>query len=122
MGGLAEERNKRGALNAKPGQKAEKHGVTKFMDLTPQEFSAMYKGLRPEKHLKNVTKVHAHSQASSIDWNEKGVLSPIKNQGQCGSCWAFSATEQLESQFKQKYGTMKELSPQRVVSCDTTCA
>merc|ERR1711920_862662 len=52
----------------------------------------------------------------------KGVLTPIKNQGQCGSCWAFSATEQLESQYYQKYGTLKELSPQQVVSCDTTCA
>merc|ERR1712203_266588 len=58
----------------------------------------------------------------SIDWNAKGVLTPIKNQGQCGSCWAFSATEQLESQYYQKYGTLKELSPQQVVSCDTTCA
>jgi C1A family cysteine protease len=115
---VAEERTKRGALNAKPGQKPEKHGVTKFMDLTPQEFSAKYKGLHPAKHLKNVTKV-PHSKASSIDWNEQGVLTPIKNQGQCGSCWAFSATEQLESQFKQTYGTLKDLSPQQVVSCDT---
>jgi len=84
----------------------------------------MYKGLRPSKHLKkNVTDVrHELFKAQSIDWNTLGVLTPIKNQGQCGSCWAFSATEQLESQFKQKYGSLKELAPQQVVSCDTTCA
>merc|ERR1711953_1634434 len=49
---LAEERNTRAALNAKPGQKRETHGITQFMDLTPQEFSAKYKGLRPSRHLK----------------------------------------------------------------------
>merc|ERR1719199_117555 len=68
----------------------------------------------------NAADVKANAQ--SIDWNAKGVLTPIKDQGQCGSCWAFSATEQLESQFKQTYGSMKELSPQQIVSCDTTCS
>merc|ERR1712187_446348 len=74
-----------------------------------------------------LTKLHptasnVSAKAQSIDWNELGALTPIKNQGQCGSCWAFSATEQLESQFKQKYGSRKELSPQQITSCDTTCA
>merc|ERR1719321_1538055 len=59
--------------------------------------------------------------ASSIDWNTQGALTPIKNQGQCGSCWAFSATEQLESQYFQKYNELKVLAPQQIVSCDTTC-
>jgi len=120
---LAEERNKRALLSAKPGQKRETHGVTQFMDLTPQEFSLKYKGLRPSKHKKkNVTEVNGPAAAKSIDWNALGALTPIKNQGQCGSCWAFSATEQLESQFKQKFGSLKELAPQQIVSCDTTCA
>jgi len=122
---LAEERNTRAALNAKPGLKKETHGITQFMDLTPQEFSAKYKGLIPSKH-KKATTMHPNAAntsaiAKSIDWNAKGALTPIKNQGQCGSCWAFSATEQLESQFFQKYGTLKALAPQQVVSCDTTC-
>merc|ERR1719510_530178 len=64
---------------------------------------------------------HIAASAGSIDWNAKGALTPIKNQGQCGSCWAFSATEQLESQYFQKYGTLKELSPQQITSCTTTC-
>lgn len=122
---LAQERNSRAAVNARRGLKPETHGVTKFMDLTPQEFTAKFKGLIPSKHLKNTTlhtnAVKASVSAKSIDWNAKGALTPIKNQGQCGSCWAFSATEQLESQFFQKYGTLKELAPQQVVSCDYTC-
>lgn len=95
------------------------------MDLSAQEFSATYKGLIPAKNLTaGVHKLHtsaakAKATAQSIDWNAKGALTPIKNQGQCGSCWAFSATQQLESQFFQKYGTLKELSPQQLTSCDT---
>merc|ERR1719446_1956861 len=98
------------------------------MDLTPQEFTAKYKGLIPSKHKKSGPfKMHpnagnATATATSIDWKAKGALTPVKNQGQCGSCWAFSATEQLESQYFQKYGKLQELAPQQVVSCDTTCA
>lgn len=124
---VAEERNKRGALNAKKGQKAETHGVTQFMDLSPEEFSAKHKGLIPSKHKWGHPKMHrnvgnATANAKSIDWKAKGALTPVKNQGQCGSCWAFSATEQLESQYFQKFGVLKELAPQQIVSCDTTCA
>ena len=118
---LADDRNRRGASNAKLGQPQETHGVTKFMDLTPQEFTAQHKGLIPMKDKSSIpVMLHANAadvkaNAQSIDWNSKGVLTPIKNQGQCGSCWAFSATEQLESQYKQKYGTLKVLSPQQVI-------
>jgi|Transcript_42876 C1A family cysteine protease len=124
---LAEKRNARAALQARPGLKRERHGITQFMDLTPQEFKTKYTGLRPTKNKTAGTmKIHPHADriaaiAQSIDWNSKGALTPIKNQGQCGSCWAFSATEQLESQYFQKYGVLKELSPQQVVSCDYTC-
>jgi len=123
---LAEERSKRGASNAKAGQKPETHGVTQFMDLTPQEFKAKATGLIPSNHkTSGNTKIHpnavnATANAKSIDWNAKGALTPIKNQGQCGSCWAFSATEQLESQYFQKFGSLKQLSPQQITSCDTS--
>jgi C1A family cysteine protease len=122
---LAEARHARGSRNAKPGMKAETHGVTQFMDLTADEFTAKAKGLRPAKNKTWApVKVHARAAsitatAKSIDWNSKGALTPIKNQGQCGSCWAFSATEQLESQYFLAYGTLKKLSPQQITSCDT---
>jgi C1A family cysteine protease len=123
----AEERNARAEkLKIRPGVKRESHGITQFMDLTPQEFQAKYTGLRPTKNkTAGAMKIHPNADriaatASSIDWNTQGALTPIKNQGQCGSCWAFSATEQLESQYFQKYGVLTELSPQQITSCDTT--
>jgi C1A family cysteine protease len=45
---------------------------------------------------------------------------PVKNQGSCGSCWAFSATEQIESDAMRKLGVSYVLSPQQITSCDTT--
>merc|ERR1711971_249595 len=70
--------------------------------------------------LKNFTVPQGYL-AASIDWRAKGAVTPVKNQGQCGSCWAFSATEQLESAYFLQYGVLQELSPQQVTSCTTTC-
>ena len=49
------------------------------------------------------------------------VSLPFACSGQCGSCWAFSATEQLESDYFLKYGQLKALSPQQITSCTTSC-
>merc|ERR1711920_183795 len=56
---------------------------------------------------------------ASIDWRYAKAVTPIKNQGQCGSCWAFSATEAIESQLALTGGDEFpiELSPQQVTSC-----
>lgn len=55
---------------------------------------------------------------SSLDWRTKGVLTPVKNQGQCGSCWAFSTIETLESREKLDGKPLKVLSEQELVDCD----
>ena len=100
----------------------EKHGVTKFADLTPAEFKAKHTGLAPTT-AKLPKKLHAvpgnATNTASVNWCTSGACTPIKNQGQCGSCWAFSATEQLESDYFLTYGTLKTLAPQQIVSCDT---
>ncbi len=65
------------------------------------------------------------SQLSTVptawDWgvNRTGIITPVKNQGQCGSCWAFSATEEIESCWALAHPNNETvLSPQQIVDCD----
>jgi len=98
------------------------HGITKFMDLTPEEFKATYLTYRPSN--KYTTKVAVKpafelSNSTGYDWRDHGAVSAVKDQGQCGSCWAFSATEAIESYNFLSSGKLIELSPQQINSCDT---
>ncbi len=110
-------------------------GVTKFADLSPAEFKRLYLGYRPAKGaaaaavaggVAAVAPRLATSQLSCLvngnnstcDWRRANAVSPVKDQQQCGSCWAFSATEEIESMTFMKTGSMPILSPQQIVSCD----
>jgi len=95
------------------------HGVTAFSDLTEDEFRNTY--LMPnyvpsdEERFVETTM----SIAADVDWRSKGAITPVKDQGQCGSCWAFSATEAIESyaHLSGKY-SLYQLSAQQINSCD----
>lgn len=56
---------------------------------------------------------------ASIDWTTKGAVTGVKDQGNCGSCWSFSATGALEGAYQIKYGQLVSFSEQNLVSCDT---
>jgi C1A family cysteine protease len=105
-----------------PGQGV--FGINKFSDMSVEEFRATHLGFVPYLHKNKrnvpVKKPRSMVAPTSFDWRTKGAVTPVKDQGQCGSCWAFSATEEIESMWFLSNGTLPVLSPQQVTSCDKT--
>ena len=62
--------------------------------------------------------VSDYATPASVDWRTQGVVNPIRDQGQCGSCWSFSTIQAVESASAIKYGTLQQLSEQQLVDCD----
>ncbi|KAL1524241.1 hypothetical protein AB1Y20_019146 [Prymnesium parvum] len=104
-----------------------RHWVNKFSDVSEEEFRATHLGYKPKANASDAQPelelpLTVSSAASSIDWrsHSPSVLTPVKDQGQCGSCWAFSATEQIETDVAMSTGKLYTLAPQQIVSCDHT--
>jgi cathepsin L len=93
-------------------------GINEFSDLSPEEFSAIYlSGLKvDDTPVQQHAEVDLSTLANDVDWRGKAVT-PVKNQGQCGSCWAFSATGAMEGFSATKKGSLPNLSEQQLVDC-----
>ncbi|KAK9011888.1 hypothetical protein V6N11_039963 [Hibiscus sabdariffa] len=104
-----------------------KLAVNQFADLTSHEFSASRNGFKGHLCSSNNNKATAFKYhnltlsalPSSVDWRMKGAVTPIKDQGQCGCCWAFSAVAAMEGVTKLTTGKLISLSEQELVDCDT---
>jgi C1A family cysteine protease len=100
-------------------------GVNEFTDLSATEFKRYHNANKYYAALNksdiSVSEPLESSAGKKIDWRAKGAVTAVKNQGQCGSCWAFSSTGNIEGQWFIKNNELVSLSEQDLVSCDTTC-
>ena len=100
-----------------------KRGITKFSDLTRQEFRKTYLNLNfnalAGMNFKPANFVSNGVAPDELNFIEQGYLQGVKDQGSCGSCYAFATIANIEGLYYTKYGKNKEFSEQMIVDCDT---
>jgi len=100
---------------------AQNNGLTlalnKFADMSNAEFKAYYTGLKAQTTRQENDDTPSVEVPTSVDWRTKGAVTPVKNQGQCGSCWSFSSTGSLEGLNFIKNKKLLSFSEQQLVDC-----
>lgn len=106
------------------GSKSYSLAMNKYGDMLHHEFVAVMNGFK-RNYRDSLAKGSTYlSMANvvlptSVDWREHGYVTPVKDQGHCGSCWSFSSTGALEGQHFRKSGVLVSLSEQNLIDCST---
>jgi C1A family cysteine protease len=100
-------------------------GVNQYSDLDDEEFSQLLGNRGGLPLAASASRVadelrHAAPPPASVDWRTKSAVTPVKNQGNCGACWAFSVTGAIEGAYAIATGALRSLSEQQLIDCSTS--
>nr|AAF21461.1 cysteine proteinase PWCP1 [Paragonimus westermani] len=100
------------------------YGITKFSDLSAEEFRHSLANMKRRKSKGSqmetaIFPTTIQSLPPSFDWRANGAVTEVKDQGMCGSCWAFATTGNIEGQWFRKTNKLISLSEQQLLDCDT---